>query len=88
MVRDHGHVHALEQAVIAAAGTGSRPHHRKERIPPGPEAIEAAKALRRSSTDSAALSTDDSDPVPAAAASTVIDLSTYERAARGRNTLA
>jgi hypothetical protein len=33
MVRDHGHVYALEQATIAGANTG-RPHRRKERIPP------------------------------------------------------
>ena len=88
MVRDHGHVHALEQVAMAAAGTGGRPHRRKERIPPGPEAIEAAQVLRRSTTEAAASSSDESDPAPAISASTVIDLSTYERAARGRNTLA
>ena len=45
MVRDHGHVIALEQLVLAGHDT-SRPHRRKERIPPGPAARAAADALR------------------------------------------
>ena len=75
MVRDHGHVIALEQLVLAGHDT-SRPHRRKERIPPGPAALAAADVLRaRQQPDAAA--TDD----------VVIDLSKYDRAATGRNTL-
>jgi hypothetical protein len=35
MVRDHGHVIALEKAALAAF-TDAAPHRRKQRIPPGP----------------------------------------------------
>ncbi len=80
VVRDHGHVHALEQAAMAGAAAGGRPHRRKERIPPGPDALAAAEALRDNSTDHHSPST--------APRSTVTDLAAYERAARGRNTLA
>ncbi|WP_407107562.1 transposase [Rhodococcus aetherivorans] len=80
VVRDHGHVHALEQAAMAGAATGGRPHRRKERIPPGPDAVAAAEALRNNITDSESTSI--------TARSTVTDLAAYERAARGRNTLA
>ena len=45
MVRDHGHVIALEDAAMAGANTG-RPHRRKERIPPGHTARDAADILR------------------------------------------
>lgn len=45
MVRDHGHVVALEQAAMAAA-TSARPHRSKQRIPPGPAARAAADTLR------------------------------------------
>ena len=45
MVRDHGHVLALEQAAMAAASPAA-PHRRKQRIPPGPAALAAADALR------------------------------------------
>jgi hypothetical protein len=68
---------------MAAANTG-RPHRRKERIPPGPEARAAATELRkrlaagdRAVIESATTTTD----------STVIDLSAYERAAQHRSTL-
>jgi transposase len=71
VVRDHGHVHALDVAAMAAASTG-RPHRRKERIPPGPAARAAANAL---------LGTE-STPM-----ATVVDLTAYEAAAHGRNTL-
>jgi hypothetical protein len=82
MVRDHGHVYALEQAAMAGANTG-RTHRRKERIPPGPEALAAAAVLRidRPDTDSHSTTTQ-SD-----ATAVLYDLSVYERAARGRNTL-
>lgn len=75
VVRDDGHVIALEAAVLAATSTagGRRPHRRKERIPPGLAAQAAAAVLRGESTD--------------AGAAPVIDLTTYERLASGRNTL-
>ncbi|MGW0028201.1 IS21 family transposase [Rhodococcus sp. NPDC003383] len=80
IVRDHGHVHALEQAALAGAAAGGRPHRRKERIPPGTDARAAAEALRTNTTDHHSPSTPPR--------STVVDLAAYERAARGRNTLA
>ena len=46
MVRDSGHVIALDAAAMATAATG-RPHRRKERIPPGPAATVAAAQLRQ-----------------------------------------
>lgn len=79
VVRDHGHVHALEQVAMAGAAAGGRPHRRKERIPPGSDAVAAAKVLRDTVADSNSTST-----MPR---STVTDLAAYERAARGRNTL-
>lgn len=71
VIRDHGHVHALDHAAMAAAATG-RPHRRKERIPPGPAAQAAADTLRG---------------VPGTPTGTVIDLAAYEAAAHRRNTL-
>ena len=71
MVRDHGHVAALEVVAMAAAAAARGPHRRKERIPPGPAAQVAADTLRGVE-----------QPL-----SPVIDLATYEHAARGRNTL-
>jgi hypothetical protein len=70
-LRDHGHVVALDAAALAGASS-ARPHRRKERIPPGPAARTAAETLRGE------------PPQPGA---TITDLSAYERAARGRNTL-
>lgn len=79
VVRDGGHVIALNAAAMAAATTG-RPHRRKERIPPGPAARAAAQRLRQpDSADTATAQT----PLPAADP-TVIDLSAYERAAQKR----
>jgi hypothetical protein len=72
LVRDHGHVAALDTAAMAAAAATRRPHRRKERIPPGEAARTAADALR-------------GDPQPTL--SPIIDLASYERAAHGRNTL-
>ena len=69
-IRDTGHVTALEAVALASAPPG-RPHRRKERIPPGPAAQQAAAAL----TGTAEPST------------TVIDLAAYEQAAKNRNTL-
>ncbi|GAC55814.1 Mu transposase domain-containing protein, partial [Gordonia amicalis] len=91
MVRDHGHIYALEQAAMASANTG-RPHRRKERIPPGPDSIAAAQQLQATAskadqhdsmiteTVTSATQSEESDAV-------IYDLSVYERAAHGRNTL-
>ena len=81
MVRDHGHVVALDQLAMATTATGGRAHRRKERIPPGAAAREAEEVLR--------INTSRTDQASATAnpPTTAIDLSTYERAARGRNTL-
>jgi transposase len=83
IVRDSGHVIALDAAAMAAASSG-RGHRRKERIPPGPAARAAATELRqrlatgdRAVIESPITTTD----------STVIDLSAYERAAQLRSTL-
>ena len=85
VIRDHGHVIALEHAAMAAASSSGagRPHRRKERIPPGPRALAAANALRHNE-----ILNNTDELASAATASTVVDLSTYERAAHGRNTLA
>jgi hypothetical protein len=83
MIRDSGHVVALEHAAMAAASTG-RPHRRKERIPPGPDALAAAHALR----DNESGPTSTTGVAAPASPPDVIDLATYERAATGRNTLA
>ena len=77
MVRDHGHVLALEQAAMTAASPAA-PHRRKQRIPPGPAALAAADALR------AAAGKHRRTAPPSEA---VIDLARYAAAARGRNTL-
>ena len=72
-VRDHGHVVALNHAAMTA-GSPSKPHHRKQRIPPGAASLAAAKHLR------AARSTDPDPDV-------VIDLGVYARAAATRTTI-
>lgn len=88
LVRDHGHVIALEHAAMAAA-TSAVPHRRKQRIPPGPAARAAAEALRTRTATA---------PAPAASTATrtatgtdgqdvVVDLARYAAAAAGRNTL-
>lgn len=76
MVRDSGHVIALDTAAMATATTG-RPHRRKERIPPGPAAKAAAAQLLRLHAETVQTSTPSTD-------STVVDLSAYERAAQNR----
>ncbi len=83
-VRDAGHVIALDAAAMAAANTG-RPHRRKERIPPGPEARAAATELRKRLTAGDNRTVIES-PITTAD-STVIDLSAYERAAQHRSIL-
>lgn len=86
IVRDSGHVVALERLAMATANTG-KPHRRKERIPPGPDALKAAETLRGRRLQSSVTSTSDAESSSTTTPSDVIDLSTYERAARGRNTL-
>jgi hypothetical protein len=81
VIRETGHVIALEHAAITAASS-ARPHRRKERIPPGAASLAAANTLR---TNDCVAS--DNDPTTAASTGGVIDLATYERAAHGRNTL-
>lgn len=76
MVRDHGHVTALNTEAIKAA-TSQVPHRSKVRIPPGPQALAAAAKLRTSQPTTAEQ-----------AGAVVIDLSRYAQAAEGRNTLA
>jgi len=78
-IRDHGHVVALDQAAMAAAVTGGRPHRRKERIPPGQQALQAAEQLRHNTT-----TTEDTS---VHAGPSVIDMSVYERAAQNRTQL-
>ena len=75
MVRDHGHVLALEQAAMAAASPAA-PHRRKQRIPPGPAALAAAQPCAPRPARP-----------PSPAEEVVIDLARYAAAARGRNTL-
>jgi hypothetical protein len=79
VVRDAGHVIALDAAAMATATTG-RPHRRKQRIPPGTAARAAAAQLRaaRERPDSV------TQPSTPSTDSTVIDLSAYERAAQKR----
>jgi transposase len=75
MIRDHGHVLALERSAMAAS-TSERPHRRKERRPPSPAALAAAATLRACS--------------PAGAGEqdhAIVDLAAYAAAAAGRNTL-
>lgn len=88
MVRDHGHVLALDTAAMAAA-TSAQPHRGKVRIPPGPDAIAAAEALRHNGTSPTAslTTTTGTDQGAVADGATVIDLARYAAAAAGRNTL-
>ncbi|MGH3098319.1 MAG: IS21/IS408/IS1162 family transposase [Streptosporangiales bacterium] len=77
MVRDHGHVHALEQAALTAASS-AKPHRSKQRIPPGPVARAAADTLRGDHITGQGGAT---------GADTVIDLARYTAAAAARTTL-
>jgi transposase len=86
MVRDHGHVLALETTAMAAA-TSAAPHRSKVRIPPGPDALAAANALRHTATGATTSTDTDTKPTSAACGTLVIDLATYAAAAAGRNTL-
>jgi transposase len=76
MIRDDGHVIALEQAAMAAA-TSAGPHRGKVRRPPSRAALDAAAALvAPTGTQTAALT-----------CAVVVDLAVYAAAAAGRNTL-
>jgi hypothetical protein len=81
LVRDHGHVQALEAAAMAAT-TPAAPHRSKQRIPPGAEARAAAAALRHRARGEAGDGAGGAD-----AEEVVIDLARYAAAATGRNTL-
>ncbi len=80
MVRDHGHVTALNTEAMKAA-TSAMPHRSKVRIPPGPDALAAAAALRGTATPTT------TSVHGAEEGAVVIDLSRYAAAAHGRNTL-
>ena len=84
MVREHGHVVALEAAAMAASSSAA-PHRGKVRRPPSPAALSAAAPLLAHA----------GIPTPAssqygqdAAGAVVVDLARYAAAAAGRNTLA
>ncbi|WP_024443880.1 DDE-type integrase/transposase/recombinase [Mycobacterium sp. UM_WGJ] len=79
MVRDGGHVIALQAAAMTTATSG-RPHRRKERIPPGDAAKAAAARLRQHHGDSPYRI----ESSTAASEANVIDMSAYERAAQNR----
>jgi len=79
MVRDHGHVQALEAAAMAAS-TSAPPHRGKARRPPSPAALELAAHLPGAGQ---APTTAGSQNNTAA----VVDLGVYAAAAAGRNTL-
>ena len=74
MVRDHGHVLALDLAAMTASSLAA-PHRRKQRIPPGPAALAAAGTLRAAGKAA--------EP----GGEPVTDLARYAAAAHGRNTL-
>lgn len=73
LVRTDTHVSEL-QSVVLAAFTTARPHRRKERIPVSPEAAALLPARPADITD-------------VAHRDVVIDLTTWAKAAEGRNTL-
>jgi hypothetical protein len=78
MVRDHGHVTALNQAAMNAA-TSQAPHRGKQRRPPTPAARAEADILR-TRTGGGLSDAGHTDGV-------VVDLARYAAAALGRNTL-
>jgi transposase len=83
MIRDHGHVVALEHAAMAAA-TSASPHRGKVRRPPTQAALAVAPALLAgAAADGAATPTS-----AQAGQGKVVDLARYAAAAAGRNTLA
>ena len=58
VVRDDGHVAALEKKVLAARGEVGRPCRRKERRPPSAQALAEAAAIRGQAGEAAAPVTD------------------------------
>ena len=91
MIRDHGHVIALEHAALAAFNDGP-PHRRKQRIPPGPTALAAAKEIistQNISTQTISAHRTSNTPRSRRAAGdgVIVDLAAYARAAHQRNTL-
>lgn len=80
MIRDHGHVLALDQAAMTAA-TSAAPHRRKQRLPPSSAARDAALALQ------APTGAETTRPGATADPGVVVDLARYAAAAAGRNTL-
>ena len=82
MIRDHGHVAALDIAAMAAA-TSAPAHRRKQRIPPGVAALAAAAAIVGNTSNKNSNANSNKD----CADGTVVDLSAYAKAANGRNTL-
>jgi len=77
MVRDHGHVIALELAAMGAA-TSAAPHRGKVRRPPTAAALAAAAAL---------VAPTGTESVAPTSVGVVVDLAIYAAAAAGRNTL-
>lgn len=73
MVRDHGHVTALDLTAMKAFNDAPA-HRRKERIPPGAAALHAAAVIAGTAPKDCA-------------DGTVVDLSAYAKAANERNTL-
>lgn len=71
--RIEAHITALDTAAMAAAASPGRPHRRKERIPPGTQALAAAAILQ--------------GHTPPAPSATVTDLTAWSDAAKRRRTL-
>lgn len=83
VIRDAGHVIALDAAALATANTG-RPHRRKERIPVGKTAKDAAAQLL-SQRNPGSVNTGTADQSRSASTdSNLIDLAVYEQAAKNR----
>jgi hypothetical protein len=82
MVRDHGHVQALEAAAMAAA-TFEPPHRGKARRPPSAAALELAAHL----PGATGTPTRASNQKKQGGTGVVVDLGVYAAAAAGRNTL-
>jgi transposase len=81
MVRDHGHVQALEAAAMAAS-TFAAPHRGKERRPPSKTALDLAAHLPGAGQAPTQAISQDNQGGPV-----VVDLGVYAAAAAGRNTL-
>jgi hypothetical protein len=79
MVRDHGHVQALETAAMAAS-TFAPPHRGKERRPPSKTALALAPHLPGANQSPTSRDNQGGTAV-------VVDLGVYAAAAAGRNTL-